>query len=79
MTRFIAEAHERLPIARFVVGESCPTRLSCEVSLGDVSIPGTWFSVALEAMEFAVTHTHRELQALRDPTLAHRYLAVTTA
>ena len=79
MLRFAAEAHDRIPIARFVVGNSCPSQLSCEISLGDVVIPGTWFSVALEVMEAAVTHTHRELQALWDPTLARHYLAVTTA
>lgn len=79
MLRFIAEANDRLPLARFVMSDTVPSHLACEVSLGSVRIPGTWFLLALEAMEAAVTHTVRELLALRDPTLARRYLAVTTA
>lgn len=79
MLRFVAEANDRLPLARFVVSDTCPSHLSCEISLGSAMIPGTWFLVALEAMEAAVAHTVRELLALRDPTLARRYLAVSTA
>jgi hypothetical protein len=79
MLRFVAEANDRLPLARFVVSDTCPSHLACEISLGSVLIPGTWFSLALAAMEAAVTHTYRELLALRDSTLARRYLAATTA
>jgi hypothetical protein len=77
--RLAAEANRRLPLVRFALTTTHPTVLYCEVCLGRVTIPGAWLTVALETMETAMTLTLRELQALRDPTLAQLLLAVSTA
>ena len=42
-------------------------------------IPSAWLMVALETIEAAMSLTLRELQALRDPTLARLLVAVSTA
>jgi hypothetical protein len=77
--RLAAEANRRLPWVRFALGESEPPVLSCEVCFGDALIPSAWLAVALEALEAAMSLTLREMQALRDPTLARLLVAVPTA
>jgi hypothetical protein len=77
--RLAAEANWRLPLVRFVVSGTSPLVLSCEVCFGNALIPSAWLTVALEAVEAAMSLTLRELQALRDPTLARLLIAVATA
>lgn len=77
--RLASEANWRLPLVRFALGATQPSVLSCEVCFGNALIPSAWLLVALETIETAMFLTLRELQALRDPTLARLLVAVSTA
>jgi hypothetical protein len=77
--RLVSEANWRLPLVRFALGATQPSVLSCEVCFGSALIPSAWLMVALETIEAAMSLTLRELQALRDPTLARLLVAVSTA
>jgi hypothetical protein len=74
-----SEANWRLPLVRFALCATQPPVLSCEVCFGTALIPSDWLMAGLEAMEAALSLTLRELQALRDPTLARLLVAVSTA